>query len=67
MQLKVRKLKFTIDKLVAFMVLVFMGIHLTVIEDEIIDLVICIFGFRGHYRVRTLPKSINGEETPDSR
>lgn len=27
----------------------FMGIHSTVIEDEIIDLVICIFGFRGHY------------------
>lgn len=46
---------------------IFMGIHLTLIEDKIIGLVICIFGFRGHYRVRTLPKSINGEETPDSR
>jgi len=38
-----------------------------VIEGEIIDLVICIFDFCGHYRVRTLLKSINGEETPDSR
>lgn len=49
------------------MILVFMEIHLTAIEDEIIDLVIYIFYFRSHYRVRTLPKSINGEETPDSR
>jgi len=44
-----------------------MGIHLMIIEGEIIGLVICIFGFCGHYRVRTLPKSINEEETPDSR
>lgn len=61
--------KLIINKLMVkpFWFCVFMGIHLTVIEGEIIGLVICIFGFRGHYRVRTLLKSINGEETPDSR
>lgn len=52
MESQLNKLKFTIGELMAiFMVrkFFFMGIRSTVIEDEIIDLVICIFGFRGHY------------------